>query len=87
MDADGSGRFESAYEIASRVINDEKDLATVLPKLEGYDEAVVAQAIGILASRVSDGFSNDAKLMERTSPVVRRGMQAFLRDWEAAQKK
>jgi hypothetical protein len=83
VDADGSGRFDSAYDYASRVVQSSGgDWAAVVAKLADYDEAVAAQAASLLRARSEDGFDEKARdAIKNASPTVRRGFEAYLRAW------
>jgi hypothetical protein len=84
VDGDGSGWFESAYEYASRVVEKSGgDLGHVIEGLARFDEAVAAQAMGILAGRGSATFAADARRAAAGGPAaVRRAVEDFLREWE-----
>lgn len=84
IDADRSGRFDSAYDYASRVVNDAKgDLAATVAALADYDEAVAPQAAGILRAKSPERFEPVAmKLLPTAAPAVRRGFEAYLADWK-----
>jgi hypothetical protein len=82
VDADGSGRFESAREYAQRVVEaNHGELKSVVAALSNHDPATAAQAAGILRHQQADGFENRMKeAMEFAAPSVRRGIEAYLKD-------
>ena len=84
LDADGSGKFDSAFDHASRLVEGSADLRGVVARLEGYDESVAAQVAGVFAAREPGRFvaSARAALSEAPAPA-KRGIEAFLREWES----
>lgn len=85
IDADRSGRFDSAFDYASRIVGPEgADIAAVVRKLADYDEAVAAQAAGILCQRSPERFGREfPAALKDAAPATRRGFEAFWREWEA----
>ena len=84
LDADRSGRFDSAYDYASRLVMKAGEPAAVVQELAAYDEAVAAQVAGILRAR--DGAEFDSALQDvlrAGAPATRRGFETFRRQWEA----
>jgi hypothetical protein len=83
VDADGSGGFDSAYAVASKIVESANaELKAVVGRLSECDEAVAAEAASILRVRMGDGF--EAKLTaaaEGGGPAVKRGFRAYLRAW------
>lgn len=86
VDADGSGRFESAAEYGAKLV----DQGAGAPKelvdgLADYDEAVAAQAAATLWGRDRDRFNVfTIEAGRRGAPATRRGVAAFLNDLRAA---
>jgi hypothetical protein len=82
VDADGDGKRTSAYEYARRLCEASGwKAAAVVEGLAGYDEAVAAQAAGLLQGR---GLSADPVVRE-ANPQVKRGFQAFAEAWRESQ--
>jgi hypothetical protein len=86
LDADASGRFESATEYAARAVEtsggDPKSLVT---RLADFDEAVAAQAAAALRNRLPGEFETGAgRVIAAAGPTVRRGFEAYLAQWRQA---
>jgi len=86
LDADASGRFESAREYAARAVEasggDPELLAT---RLEDFDEAVAAQAAAAIRNRLPGEFETAAaRVIAAAGPTVRRGLEAYLAQWRQA---
>lgn len=86
VDADGDGRYSSPRQYASAVVAKAgDDPAAVARGLAGYDEAVAAQAAGILRQRLGDRFDAARRPAARDAdPAVRRGFEAVLDEWAQA---
>jgi hypothetical protein len=93
VDADNNGRFDSAYDYATRVVadalaasNDAPQLATELSKrLADYDESTAAQAASVLRSRRPADFESVCRrLADSSPPAVSRGVSTYLEQWTAA---
>jgi hypothetical protein len=87
LDADGDGRRTSALEYARRLLSDAgPEAAKAVQALGPYDEAVAAQAAGLLQAR--DISVQDARLREaarKAGPHVERGFAAFVEAWRESQ--
>jgi hypothetical protein len=87
IDADGSGRFDCAFDYAQRLVQEAPDdLAALVQKLAAYDEAVAAQAARLLQARgksVADELQRAP--LKQAPPHVRAGFEAFAADWRAHQ--
>jgi hypothetical protein len=87
LDGDGDGRRTNAYEYARRVCDAWGGrTADLVRALAGYDEAVAAQAAGLLRGRgvsVSDPAIREAA--RRAGPQVGRGFEAFAQAWRESQ--
>lgn len=85
VDADGDGRFSSAYDYASRIIEqNSSDIAALVAALAPFDEMVAAQAASILRARGVGMADERLQAALRVSPeATRRGFEAFWREWEA----
>jgi hypothetical protein len=82
LDGDGDGKQTSAYEYASRLCEASRwKAAGVVQALAGYDEAVAAQAAGLIQGR---GVSADPFVRE-ADPQVKRGFEAFAEAWRESQ--
>jgi hypothetical protein len=87
IDADGSGRFNPAFEYATRLVDEAgTDFAKLLSRLTEYDEAVAAQAARIVHIRK---LKTSAELLEaatRTeSAAIRDGFQAYVDAWKESE--
>jgi hypothetical protein len=83
LDADGDGRRTSALEYAQRLIAKHGDQKwAIIQGLANYDEAVAAQAAGLLHAR---GHSVDDPDMiaaaTKAGPQVERGFRAYFAAW------
>ena len=88
LDADRSGRFESAYDIASKVLDaGAADAAAVVQRLAGFDEAVAAQAAHMLRERGAKEFESAFDAAKSNgAPGTRRGFETFRTQWEAGSR-
>jgi hypothetical protein len=87
LDGDRDGQRTSAWEYAQRVVRvTGSEWAKVVQALADYDEAVAAQAAGLLRAR---GISIlDAAVREATRKAgahVERGFQAYADSWRESQ--
>jgi hypothetical protein len=87
LDVDGDGKRTSAYEYARRVVGDESsDVAAIVKQLADYDEAVAAQAAGLLTARgISIDDDQVRDMAKAAEPQVERGFQAYFRAWREGQ--
>jgi hypothetical protein len=87
LDADGDGRRTSAYQYARRLVDAHGQRpAEVVPALADYDEAVAAQAAGLLQARGVP--ANDPAIREaaaKAGPHVERAFRAFAEAWRESQ--
>jgi hypothetical protein len=88
LDADGDGKPTSALDYATRLVTESgDDLPKLLESLQRYDEAVVMQTAGVLAS--SGVTPLDAKLrtaLEKSgTPAIRKVFAEFSESWKASQ--
>lgn len=97
VDADGNGRFDSAFDYATRVVGeaaaatpgvgssppDSAALAAQLSvSLARYDEAIAAQAASVLRARDLEQFEATCRqLIETGPPAVARGVLTYLQQW------
>jgi hypothetical protein len=86
VDADASGRFDSAHGYATRLVaaaGEPTDPAALATQLAAYDEATAAQAASILRTRDPAGFETTCRhLIDTGPPVVSRGVDAYLKQWQ-----
>ena len=85
VDADGSGRFESAHEYARREISAANgDVRSLATKLGAYDRAVAVQAASLLRAQSGEDFEARIRsMMQIASAHVARGLSAYLDAWKA----
>ena len=82
VDADGNGRFESAFEYAKREVTAASSDEALLARLAAYDTAVAVQAASLLRAADARGFEARLQGMIARAPRhVRRGLDAYLREW------
>ena len=79
VDVDGSGKFESAFAQAERLVTGTADLADLARRLSGYDRAVAAQAASLLRARDPAGFRGAVQtLAGSATPEVAAGLREYL---------
>jgi hypothetical protein len=84
VDADGSGRFDSAYDYAAGIVTGaDGDVAKVIAELGGYDLATAEQAASLLRARDPEHFASTASAaLAGASLQVKEGFQTFQREWD-----
>ena len=84
VDADGNGRFDSAYDYAQRLVADTAgDAAALSPRLADYDEAVAVQVASVLRAREPQTFEAVARRLIDAGPAhVARGIGAYVPEWK-----
>jgi hypothetical protein len=87
IDGDDNGQRNCAFDYADRIVKREKSqLPGVLKALARYDEAVAAQAAGLLDRHGKSPQQKDVQQSLKTaSPHVRAGFAAYLRAWRESQ--
>jgi len=87
IDADGSGRFTSAFEYASRLVEDSGgDVAMLLSRLAEYDEAVVAQAARLMHVRKLKTPAALLEIAARTEvAAIRDGFRTYVEAWKESE--
>ena len=86
VDADGSGKFESAFEYARREVAADGDGRSLVTRLGSYDTAVAAQAASVLRARDPGGFERTLRSMMSSAPAhVAVGLEAYLLAWTESQ--
>jgi hypothetical protein len=86
VDADGSGRFESALEYAQREVTAADGARSLAARLASYDQAVAVQAASLLRVQDPEGFDGRIRAMRDTAPPhVAAGLTAYAEAWRASQ--
>jgi hypothetical protein len=80
VDADGSGRYESPYESAKRLVEQsDSSPAKLIDALSKYDEATAAQAASVCRARGMDLRAGPfQQALQKATPAVRHGFTAYL---------
>jgi hypothetical protein len=83
LDADGNGRFDSAFDYATRIVDEaHADTAALARRLGEFDEAVAAQVASVLRAKDPEGFLNTCDAVTRAAtPAARRGFDAYVAQW------
>jgi hypothetical protein len=85
VDADASGRFESALEYAQREVSAAKDDEALAIRLGEYDSAVAIQAASVLRAQSPSAFEARIRsMMPAARPHVTTGLAAYLDGWQQA---
>jgi hypothetical protein len=83
VDADGSGKFESAFEYARREVSAPADVRPLVTRLGSYDTAVATQAASLLRVQDPAGFEATVRSMIQAAPShVAEGLTAYLDAWK-----
>jgi hypothetical protein len=83
VDADGSGRFESAFEYARREVAAANDARPLVARLGSYDAAVATQTASVLRARDPAAFETEVRAMiPAAAPHVAEGLLAYLDAWK-----
>jgi hypothetical protein len=86
VDADGSGRFDSAFAYAQREVSAANQTRPLVTRLGSYDAAVAIQAASLLRAQDQAGFEGRINSMiQRAPPQVAKGLAAYLEAWKASQ--
>ena len=86
VDADGSGKFESAFEYARREVSASSDVRPLVTRLGSYDIAVATQAASLLRVQDPSGFEGTVRSMVQAAPShVAEGLTAYLDAWKQSQ--
>jgi hypothetical protein len=79
LDADGSGKFESAFEYARREVSAATDDRELVTRLGRYDGAVAVQAASLLRAHAPAAFEKRLRAMIQAAPShVAAGLTAYL---------
>jgi hypothetical protein len=86
VDADGDGRWSSAYDYAVKCLQDSRnDLPALFKLLSRYDQPVSAHAANLLRKSGVDPASAEVQRYLQTSPdQVQKGFASFNAEWRAA---
>ncbi len=85
VDADSSGKFESAFEYARRELSAVNAARPLVERLGPYDTAVAIQVASLLRSQDAAAFDVQIRsLIQRAQPHVARGFTAYLAAWQAS---
>lgn len=84
VDADGNGRFDSAFDYAQRLVTETRGDVTALSlRLIDYDEPTAVQAASVVRARDASQFESTCRrLIARGPPHVSRGIGAYLTQWQ-----
>jgi hypothetical protein len=82
VDADGSGRFDSAFEYARRLMSATNNPRPLVERLAAYDGAVAVQAASLLRAQHPDSFEPILRSMIiAAAPHVAQGLTTYLDAW------
>jgi hypothetical protein len=85
VDADRSGRFESAFEYARRELAAADGTQPLAGRLAEYDRAVAIEAASLLRARDPDAFEGTIRTMAAGAATdVAAGLLAYLEAWKAS---
>jgi hypothetical protein len=83
VDADGSGKFESAFEYAVREVSVAAGMPALVTRLGAYDSAVATQAASLLRAKDPAGFEERIRAMIPLAPShVAKGLTAYVDAWK-----
>jgi hypothetical protein len=83
VDADGSGKFESAFEYARREVSAADGVRPLATRLGSYDIAVAAQAASLLRAQDPAAFEARVRSLIQGAPShVAKGLMAYLDAWK-----
>jgi hypothetical protein len=86
VDADGDGRWSSAYDYAGRVVAKSNDLAALVGSLTDYDSATAAQAAHLWQSGPSAvEFDKLLPAASNAAPHVQAGFREYFMAWRQTQ--
>jgi hypothetical protein len=87
LDADGDGKRTSAWAYAARLSHEAGgEWSKLVKALGGYDEAVAAQAAGLLQGRGVSAQDDEVRAAaRRAGPQVERGFEAYAAAWRECQ--
>jgi hypothetical protein len=83
VDADGSRKFESAYEYARREVSSRSDKRPLETRLGAYDMSVAIQAASLLRAQDPASFEQTVgSMIQRAPSHVAKGLIAYLEAWK-----
>jgi hypothetical protein len=87
IDADASGRFNPAFEYATRLVDESQtDLTRLASRLAEYDASVAAQAARLCHVRKLGTPTDLLKAASRAeSTTIRDGFQAYVEEWKESE--
>ena len=87
IDADSSGRFDPAFEYATRLVDEaQNDLTRLVSRLSEYDAAVAAQAARVWHVRKLNTPAELLNAASRTAIMsIREGFQAYVEEWKESE--
>jgi hypothetical protein len=87
VDADVSGRFNPAFEYATRLVDEsQSDLTRVVSRLADYDASVAAQAARLWHVRKLGTPADLLNAASRTESMpTRDGFQAYVEEWKESE--
>jgi hypothetical protein len=86
VDADGTGRFESALAYARDAVAAARDGRELVLRLDSYDAAVAVQAASLIRVQDPAGFEVRIRSMIQGAPAhVAHGFMTYLEGWQESQ--
>jgi hypothetical protein len=86
VDADGSGKFDSAFAYARREVSAAKNVRELVGRLGLYDSAVAIQAASLVRVQDPAAFEEKVRSMVEAAPShVAEGVSAYLAAWQESQ--
>jgi len=87
VDADVSGKFESAFEYARREVSAAQNVRDLINRLGPYDGAVAVQAASLLRLQAPAAFEEKVRSMLQTAPShVATALTSYLEAWKESQR-
>ena len=83
IDADGDGKFSSAFDYARRLTESTVDTAALVRQLADFDEAVAIQTASVLHRRGGGRFEQLVDAADQAPPQTKRGVQVYFNGWKA----
>ena len=85
VDADGNGKFDSAFDYARREVSASSDASSLVKRLASYDAAVAIQAASLLRAQEPATFEARIRSMaQRAAPHVEKGLSEYLDSYRAS---
>jgi hypothetical protein len=87
VDADGSKKFDTAYEYARREVSSRNDKRPLETRLGSYDMSVAIQAASLLRAEDPASFEQRVgSMIQRAPSHVAKGLIAYLEAWKESQR-